>query len=209
MFKINSDSFSNIGQGSVYSVEKCVFRNIILWSNPFALENSPKRFSDVQMWRIWWKIEKKQPTLFPKVTQCLNLSVSMDRGIIEYNKCIFFNLERESIEKINDFICIYTFCRAETIISVIAVYHSEDVKSVCLQGRNIYIFVMKLPSVRNISFGVDMAFVSKIKIDLAISFQLFKFLQLLSLVLVELREGTPLGRFLIRLYLAPMLIKNV
>lgn len=44
MFEINRDSFYNISQHPVGSVEKCVFRNIILWFDPFALENPPKRF---------------------------------------------------------------------------------------------------------------------------------------------------------------------
>ena len=189
MFELNSDTFSNIRQGPVDGVEKSVFRNIILWSDPFSLQDSPKRFGNIQMRRIWRKIEKKQPTLLPKVTQFLYFSVPMYRSIIKDNKCIFFNFERESVEKINDFIGIDTFRGAESVVLVIAIYHSKDVEPVCLQRRNIYILILKLPSVRNIPLGTDMAFVSKVKIDLTCSFQLFKFLQLLSLVLVELRRG--------------------
>lgn len=189
MFEINRDSFSNISQRSVDCVEECVFRNIILWSNPFSLENPPKCFSNIQMWRIWRKIEQKESTSLPKVTQSFYFSIPVDRGIVKDNKCTFFNFERKPIQKINDFICVDTFCGRESIVSVIAVYHSEDVESMCLQGRDIDIFVTKLPAVRNISFGADMTLVGKVKIDFAVSFQLFKFLQLLSLVLIELRRG--------------------
>ena len=99
MFELNSDTFSNIRQRPVDGVEKSVFRNIILWSDPFSLQDPPKRFGNVQMRRIWRKIEKKQPTLLPKVTQLLYFSVPMYRSIIKDNKCIFFNFERESLSR--------------------------------------------------------------------------------------------------------------
>ncbi len=92
MFEINRDSFANICQRSVYSIEKCIFRNIVLRSDPFALEYSPKDFGNVQLRRIWGKIEKVQSTFFPKVAQLLYFPVSVNRGIVKNNKCIFFNL---------------------------------------------------------------------------------------------------------------------
>jgi hypothetical protein len=73
--------------------------------------------------------------------------------------------------------------------SVIAVYHSKDVESVCLQRRDIDILVTKLPSVRNIPFGTDMTLIGKVQINLTVSFLLFKFLQLFGLILIKLRRG--------------------
>ena len=189
MFEINRDSFANICQRSVYSIEKCVFRNIVLRSDPFALEYSPKDFGNVQLRRIWGKIEKVQSTFFPKVAQLLYFPVSVNRGIVKNNECIFFNLEREPIQKVNNFVSIDAFSGAEPVVSVIAVYHSEEVESVGLQGRDIDIFVTKLPPVGNIPFGTDVTLIGKVQIDLTASFQLFKFLQLLGLILIKLRRG--------------------
>jgi hypothetical protein len=54
-----------------------------------------------------------------------------------------------------------------------------------------------------------MGFISKIKVYETFCIFIFKFLQLLALAGIELWRGlSPSGRFLIRLYLAPMLIKN-
>lgn len=189
MFEIDRYSFANICQRSVDSIEKCVFRNIILRSDPFALQNSPKGFGNVQLGRIWWKIEKEQSTLLPKTAQLFYFSVSVNRCIIKNHECVFLNFEREPIQKINDFICIDAFSCAESIVSIISIYHSEDVESVRLQRRDIDIFVAKLPSVGNIPFGTDVTFIGKVQIDLTVSFQLFKFLQLLGLVLIKLRRG--------------------
>lgn len=189
MFEIDRYSFANICQRSVDSIEKCVFRNIILRSDPFALQNSPKGFGNVQLGRIWWKIEKEQSTLLPQTAQLFYFSVSVNRCIIKNHECVFLNFEREPIQKINDFICIDAFSCAESIVSIISIYHSEDVESVRLQRRDIDIFVAKLPSVGNIPFGTDVTFIGKVQIDLTVSFQLFKFLQLLGLVLIKLRRG--------------------
>ncbi len=189
MFEINRDTFSNISQRSVDGVKKCVCRNIILGSNPFSFQNSPKRFGDIHMGRIWRKIEKEESALFPKVAQLLYFPVSVNRCIIKNNKCIFLNLEREPIQKIYDFLCIDALRGAEPLVSVITVYHSKDIESMCLQGRDIDILIMKLPSVGNIPFGTNMAFIGKVKIDLTVFFQPLKFLQLLCLVFIELRRG--------------------
>ena len=189
MFEINRYTFSYIRQRSVDGVEKCVCRNIILRSDPFSLQNSPKRFDNIQMGRIWRKIEQEQSALFPKVAQLLYFPVSVNRCIVKNNKCIFLNLEREPIQKIYDFICIDAFSGAESIVSVVTVYHSEDIEPMCLQGRDMNILITKLPSVGNIPFGTDMTFIGKEKIDLTISFLSLKFLQLLCLVLIELRRG--------------------
>ncbi len=110
----------------------------------------------------------------------------MYAGIIKNDECVFLNLEQESVKKFNDFICINIFSGAESVVPVIAIYHSEDVEFVCFQGRDMNILIRELPSVRYISFSTDMAFIGKVEVDSTVSFQLFKFLQLLGLVGIEL-----------------------
>jgi len=197
MFEFDRESYSNICQRPVDRIEKCVFGNIILRSNPFTLQDSPKSFGNVQLGRIWRKIEQEQSALLPKTAQFFYFSVSVNRGIIKNHECIFLKFERESVQKVNDFICIDAFRCAESVVSIIAIYHSEDVESVRLQRRNIDVFVAKLPSVGNIPFGTDVTLIGKVQIDLTVFFLLFKFLQLLGLVLIKLRRGiSPLGVFL-------------
>lgn len=209
MFEINRDSFANICQRSVYSIEKCVFRNIVLRSDPFALQYSPKGFGNVQLRRIWWKIEKEQPTLLPKTARLFYFFVSVNRGIIKNHECVFLNLERDPTQKINNFISINAFSCTESIVSIIAIYHSEKVESVRLQGRDIDVFVAKLPSVGNIPFGTDVTLIGKVQIDLTASFQLFKFLHLLGLVLIKLRRGNSPWAFSYSLISCASADKNV
>lgn len=189
MFEINRHFFPDCCQSPFYSIEKCVLTDIILWSNPFALQNPPQRFDNIQMWRIWGKIEKIKTTMFPKSTELLYFAIPMDTGIIKNNKCILINLERECIKKFNDLVSINAFSSTESVIAIIAVNHSEDIDSLCFPGRDIDVLVTELPAIRYIPFSADVTFISKVKIDFTISFQLFKFLQLLGLVRIELRRG--------------------
>lgn len=104
MFEINRHFFPDCCQSPVYGIEKCVLTDIILWSDPFALQNTPPLFGNIQMWRIWGKIEKIKTTMFPKFTELLYFAIPMDTGIIKNNKCILINLERECIKKFNDLV---------------------------------------------------------------------------------------------------------
>ena len=109
MFEINRYSFFNICQRSIDSIEKCICRNIILGSYPFALQNSPECFCNVELRRMWWKIENKEPMLLPQTAQLFYLLISMNGGIIKNHERIFLHLERESIQKMNNFIHINAF----------------------------------------------------------------------------------------------------
>lgn len=187
MFEINRHTISDSRQSPIDGIERSVLFDIVLWSDPFSLQNSPKRFCNVQMRRIWRKIEQVKPSLLPKVTKLLYFPIPVYTGIVKNNKCVFLNLERECIKKLNNLVRNNAFRRTESVVSIISVYHSEDVDSVCFQRRDIDILVTELPPVGDIPFGADMAFISKVKIDFTVSFQLFKFLQLLGFVLIELR----------------------
>ena len=159
---------------------------------PFALQNSPECFGNIELRRIWWKIENEEPTLLPQTTQLFYLLISMNGGIIKNHERICLHLERESIQKITDFIRINAFSCAESVVSITAVYHSKDIEPVRLQRRDIDILVTKLPSVRNIPFGTDMTLIGKVQINSTVSFLLFKFLQLFCLILIKLRrEDSP------------------
>lgn len=189
MFEFYLHRISDSRQRPINSIEQGFLGYIILWPNPFAFQYPPQRFGNVQMGRIWRQIKEEEPTAFPKFTQFFYFFIPVHTGIIQNNDCILLYPEREAIEKVNNLICVNAFSGRESFISVITVYHSEDIDSLCLLGREIDILITKLPAIRNIAFGTDMTFIGKEKIDLAIYFQTFKFLQLLGLVLIELRRG--------------------
>ncbi len=195
MFEFNRHRISDSNQSPIDSVEQGILRDIILWHNPFAFQYPSQRFCNDQMRRIWKKIKKEKLTTFPKAEQFLYSFIPMYAGIIQNNKCVLLYLERELVKKVNDLICANTFGSRESFISVITIYHSEGIDSVCLLGWDIDILITKLLTIRDISFGADMAFIGKEKIDLAICFQTFKFLQLLGLVLIELWRGNSLLAF--------------
>lgn len=101
MFEINGHSIPDCCQSSVCGIKKCVLIDIVLWSDPFALQNLPQRFGNILMWRIWGKIEKIKTTMFPKSTELLYFAIPVDTGIIKNNKCVLINLKRECIKKFN------------------------------------------------------------------------------------------------------------
>ncbi len=172
---IDTQSISDVRQCSVGCIEERICTCVILRSYPFSLQDSPKRFCNVQVWGIWWKEKQKKSSVFPYRSEFLNQLVPMHCSIVE----------------------------------LVAGNHAENVESCDPLGRNEHVLSFQLPTVWYISFRTGVAFIGIIECNVAFICLSFKFLQLLGLVFIELRRGYSLGRFLIRLYLAPMLIKNV
>ena len=153
--------------------------------------------------------KREKSAFLPQFSQFLYFLVSMYARIVKHDERIFLYVQGKGVKVFNDLVRVNTFSRGEPMIAVVPVYHAEDVDPLCLLGWDIHVFVTELPAVRHIAFGAHMAFIGVIEVYLAVYVQMFKFLQLLGLIRIELRRGTPLGRFLIRLYLAPRLIKTL
>jgi hypothetical protein len=103
-------------------------------------------------------------------------------------------------------LCVNGFTSTESLKMLIAVNHSEDIEPFGSFRRDIYVFSGELPSIRNISFCADMGLIAIEGIDLPFGEKCFKFLQLLGLILIELRPGCTLGTFP---YTSISWIKNV
>lgn len=209
MFEFNRHRISYSSQSPIDSIEEVLLGYIVLWANPFAFQYPPQGFGNVEMWRIWRQIKEEKPTAFPKVAQLLYFFVPVHTGIIQNDECVPLYPKREVIKKVNNLIGVNTFSGRESFISVISVYHSEEIDSLRLLGQDIDILITKLPAIRNISFGTDMAFIGKEKIDLSSISKRSNSCNFSVLYSQSCGVGTPLGRFLIRLYLALMRIKNV
>lgn len=195
MGKIDIEFRSKCSQRAVGSIEQGICGAIIRRSEPFALEYSPERLGDVQMWAIWWEGKEIQSTFLPYRTEFPHEFASVDACIVKNNKSIFTDTERKSVKKVGNLVCGHILSCGESFISIVAVYHAENVESQTSFRRDIDILTAELPSVWHISLSADVAFISIIKVDETVFFLLYEFLQLLGLIRIELRRGFPLWTF--------------
>ena len=189
MSVFNEQSFSNRRQCSVGGIEKRVCTHIVQWSDPFALQYSPESFGNIQMWGIRRQIEKEKSSFFPDRPPLPYFMIAVDGGIVKYDKGVLTHMERECVEKADNLVCGNALRSGETLIIVLSVNHSEDVESCRSLGRDTYILSGQLPTVGNVSLRTDVALIGIVESNAPLTFPLFKFLQLLVLVLIELRRG--------------------
>ncbi len=186
---VNEQCIPNRSQRSVGCVEKRVCTRIVLRSDPFSFQYPPKCFRNIQVRRIWWQIEEKKSSFLPYGSQIPYFIISMNRCIIKHHKRVFEYMQGKCIEEIHDLVGVDTFGCGESLILVLFVNHSEDVEPCASLRCNAHILTRHLPTVRNISFGTNMALIGIVQGNAPFTFLLFKFLQLFVLVLVKLRRG--------------------
>ena len=104
-------------------------------------------------------------------------------------------MERHTVKKVSDLICGHILCRSESLISIPAVYHTEYIELETSFRGDVDIFTAELPTVWHISIRADMTLITIVKVYETVFFLLYEFLQLLALVGIELRRGSPLGTF--------------
>lgn len=189
MFKFNSQSIPDSRQCPIDGIKEVVATRIILRSDPFGFHYPPQCFRKVQVRGIRWKIKEEKPTFLPQCPQFSYLLVSMYARIVKHDERVFLNAQGKGVEVFNDLVRVNAFSRGEPMIAVVPVYHAEDVDPLCLLGWDIHVFVTELPAVRHIAFGAYVTLIGVIKVYLAVHVQLFKFLQLLGLIRIELRRG--------------------
>lgn len=195
MGKIDIEFRSKRSQRTVGCIEKGICGAIIRRSEPFALEDSPQSLSDIKMRTVRRKKEKEQTTLFPYLTEFPHEIASVDACIVKDNKSVFTDTERKSVKKVSNLVCGHIISCGEPFISIVTVYHTENIESQTSFRWDIDILTAELPSVWHISFSADVAFISIIKVDETVFFLLYEFLQLLGLIRIELRRGFPLWTF--------------
>lgn len=195
MGKVDIEFSSKCSERTVGCIKEGICGAIIHRSEPFALEDSPKSLSDIQMWTIWRQKKEKQAALLPYRTELPHELASVDARIVKDNKSVLSDTKRKQVKEIGDFIRRHILGSGESFISVVAVYHAENVEPQSPFGRDIDILAAELPSVWHISLGADVAFISIIEVYQTVSFLLYEFLQLLGLIRIELRRGFPLRTF--------------
>lgn len=189
MGKIDIEFRSKRRQCTVGSIQQGISGAIIHRSEPFALEYSPERLGDVQMRTVWREEKEEQSSFLPNRTKFSHEATSVDARIVKDNKRVLADPKRKSVKEVCDFVGGHILGGGESFISVVTVYHTENIESQSSFGRNIDILTAELPSVWHISSGADVAFISIIKVDETVLSLLYEFLQLLGLIRIELRRG--------------------
>lgn len=103
--------------------------------------------------------------------------------------------ERHTVKKVGDLVCGHVLCRSESLIPVPAVYHAGYIEPETSFRGDVDFFTAELPSVWHISICADMTLITIVKVYETVLFLLYEFLQLLALVGIEQRRGSPLGTF--------------
>lgn len=195
MSKINNEFLSDCRQSSISSIEERVSGDIVRRSEPFTFEYAPQCFGNVEMWAVWWQEEKEQSPILPYRSEFGDEFTAVDAGVVKNNKSVFFNTKGKSVEKVCDLVCSNALLSGKALIAVVPVNHAKDIEPMCPLRRDKDIFTTKLPAIRNIAFGANMALIGKVKIYEFVSCLYFEFLQLLGFIRIELRRGLPLWTF--------------
>ena len=182
-------------QSTIGSIKQGICGKIIHRSEPFALEDSPQGLSDIQMRTVWRKKEEKQTPLLPYRTKFLHEPAPVYVGIVKHHECILMDTHRQPVKKVGDSFCRHILRCGEALITVVAVNHAEDIESEASFRWNINVLSTELPAIGHIAFRADVAFISVVEVNETGRCLSFEFLQLLGLILIELRLGFPLWTF--------------
>lgn len=147
------------------------------------------------MWTVWRKEKEEQTAFFPYRAKLPHEFAPVYACVVKYNECVLTDTERKPVDTVSYLVGGHILGGGESFIPVIAVYHAENVESHSPFGRNVDILTAELPSVWHISLGADVALISIIKVYKTVFLLLYELLQLLGLILIELRRGFPLWTF--------------
>lgn len=174
---------------SVCRSNKSVPVSIVLRVYPFPFHYPPESFGNVEMRRIWRKVEYVEATGFPFFKFCLERLALVNGRIVKYEDCQFLQCAGETVKKLYEILGLDASARFKPMIDVVPVGHAEHTYARAPLGRNIYIFAFELPAVRHIASRTEMGLISVEKFNMAVIVKSFKFLQNLDFVLVDLRRG--------------------
>ena len=172
-----------------------MFISIVMRLYPFAFQNPPKRFRDVEVRRVRREIEYMESTLFPSLKTLLYLTAFVNRGVVQNDHRFFADAEREVVHEFDESVGVYILLSGETMVNAVAVNHSEYVEPTAFVNGHAVILVLEFPCIGHVSFGTYMAFITVIKVNEAGLPLTFKLLQKFLLICVLLRRGLPLWSF--------------
>lgn len=193
--EIDKVGFAQSRKPSVDSIEEVVSRDIVCGLYPLPLEHSPKSLGNVEMRGIGRKEEKVKSPFLPDLSHFLHIFAPVYLGIVKHNECVLPYCKGELVKEIRYAFGCHAFGGTEAMIPTVVVNHSPDIEPCVSVRGDGDILSGELPAVWHVSFGTGEAPISEIEIDKSFTILLFKLLQLLLLISVELRRGCPFGRF--------------
>ena len=116
--KLNNQSVSYVSQRPVGGIEKHVRTFVILWSYPLPFQDSPERFSNVQMRGVWRKEEDEESSLFPYRPEFLDPPVAVYGSIVKHYKGVLSDAEGKIIKETDNLICRHPLCSGESFILI-------------------------------------------------------------------------------------------
>ncbi len=177
-------------QSPVGGVEEGIGGHIVLRTYPLSLEYAPQCLGDVEVWRIGREVEEEKSPALPDRPQLLDELASVDAGVVKHDDGVPFpRPEGHPVEEVCQLLGGYAAFRGEAFVPVVPCGHAEYVEACYLLGRDVDVLSRELPSVRDVALGADVALVGIVEVYPSVFRLLFKFLQLLGLVLVEPRRG--------------------
>ena len=193
MRELNIQSTPQTSHASIDSIKEFILIKIFLGVQPFFLQFSPYRFSNVQMRRIWWKKENIQSPFLPIGNTFLNDFSLMHTGVIQDHKRFFTYLEGKFFHIFQNKLSINIILCGFPSAYALSVYKTKAVEFIRFFRKNANFFIGKLPAVRNISLAAHVGFISIIQVDFSLSTDLLKFLKFFYLKTVMLSERLPFG----------------
>lgn len=189
MRKVNNIFASDAIQYFTGGLVKYAPAAIMMRLEPHSLKKSPDRLRNVEMRRISGKIKDIETSFPPLCHSLCNLSFAVNGGIVKYNKSHFVDSPGKIVKPLREYYSSNGICGVEPMILTVRGYHSEYVEPLLVFGWNEHIFIVKLPTIRDITTGAYMALISKIEIDDPCTPKICKFLQLIAFELNKLRRG--------------------
>lgn len=100
---------TDTAQDILDGVEHCLFGEIVPGFNPFSFENTPKSFGQIQMRRIWRKIEYVESSVLLFLKPYFDFFALMDGRIVKHKDGKFFKSQSKFIHILYEFFIVSDF----------------------------------------------------------------------------------------------------
>lgn len=144
MGKIDFKFSSKNSQSPVGCVMQGICGKVIRRAEPFALEDSPKRFCEIEMQAEWREKEKEQSPFFSNGAEFPHEFASVDARVVKNYESNGYGMK---VCRGSQRPCPRSYCGCRPLIFVIAVYHPEYVESQTFLEGGIDILTSELPAV--------------------------------------------------------------
>ena len=141
------------------------------------------------MGRVWRKKEDEKSSVLPKLSMAHDLPCPVNPCVIKHDNGLLADAKRQAVKIPDDFLRVDGFCCCKPVIIGVPVDYTKAIESEFPVGKDMIVLSPELPPVRHIAAGAYMGFIPVIKVYEAMGMFIFRFLQLLALVGVELRRG--------------------